>query len=338
MKFYHLSHTDLDGYTCQLLTKELYPEGLFLNANYGEEVLVRIDQILTAIENSSQEAFFLITDLNLSEEEARYLDHKVQQISKIKPVKLQLLDHHLSGLETSMRYQWYHLDSTKSATKITYDYLASPKLAPLAPLVEAVNAVDIWLSDEEAFEFGKVLMRALDEAKEINRVTFLQENIAYRHHMLRSALPYLGQPEGHIAFDDEIWQAKKRFFLKERNDTLDNLVSNYILNLLSLKREQMEITYRGHRGILTYGIQNSSIIGNAFLKAHPEYHFFMNVTPKGTFSLRANNQMDVAVMADAIAGGGGHPNASGGRIKEFRDYFIYDELKAFITAYLQARE
>jgi oligoribonuclease NrnB/cAMP/cGMP phosphodiesterase (DHH superfamily) len=335
MKFYHLSHTDLDGYTCQFITKKLYPEGYFVNANYGEEVLVRIDEILSHIENDSADAYFLITDLNLSEEEAEYLDKRIQEIAQTKEVKLQLLDHHLSGLETSMRYGWYHLDSTKSASLITYEHFKNEALLPYETLIKAVNAVDIWLSDDPLFEFGKVLMRAIDEAKEINRITFLNENIAYRHHMIEAGKEFVEKSEGHILFDDAIWKIKKSFFIQERNDTLDNLVTNYILKLLSAKKDQMTIHYKEYKGILTYGIQNSSIIGNAFLKAHPDYHFFMNVTSRGTFSLRADNQMDVSLMADEIAGGGGHPNASGGRIKDFKEFFIYEELKSFIEGYLK---
>ena len=337
MKFYHLSHTDLDGYTCQFISKKIYPEGYFVNANYGEEVMVRIKDILKKIEEDDSPAFFLITDLNLNEEEAYHLDQNIKKLQETKEVKLQLLDHHLSGLETSMRYEWYYLDSTKSASMITYNYFERESIKPYKRLVEAVNAVDIWLSENELFEFGKVLMRSIDEAKEINRITFTAENLAYKHYMLESALEYLSKPQGHIAFDDELWAVKKRFFIQEKNDTMDNLITTYILRLLSAKRELMTISYKEYKGILTYGIQNSSIVGNAFLKAHPEYHFFMNVSSRGTFSLRADNKMDVSLMADAIAGGGGHPNASGGKIKEFKEFFIYEELKSFIEEYLRER-
>ncbi len=338
MDFYHLSHTDLDGYSCQFITKEIYPEGFFVNANYGEEVTVRIDEILARIDESQkQNIFFLITDLNLSPNEAAYLDEEIKK--RDKKIKLQLLDHHASGLETAEKFEWYHLDVTKSASLITYDFFASTHpLSHLETLVKAVNAVDIWLQDDVMFEFGKVLMRLVDEAKEINRYTFNYENMLYKHHMLRHSLDYLQKPQGHIDLDEDICKIKKSFFLKERNDTFDNLLTRYIINLLETKKERMTIFFQNKKGILTFGIQNSSIVGNAFLKSNPDYHFFMNVSPRGTFSLRADNQMDVSKMAAAIAGGGGHPNASGGRIKEFKEFFIYDELKSFIEELLKEKE
>ncbi|BCD61987.1 hypothetical protein NitYY0826_C0855 [Nitratiruptor sp. YY08-26] len=339
MDFYHLSHTDLDGYTCQYITKHIYHEGFFVNANYGEEVTVRIDEILHRIERSMKEnVFFLITDLNLSEDEAAYLDNEIKRF-KDKNIKLLLLDHHASGIETAEKFEWYHLDVTKSASKITYDYFNNGNnISHLEKFIDAVNAVDIWLQEDPLFEFGKVLMRLVDEAKEINRFTFNSAHIRYKHTMLSKALPYIEKENNYILLDDDICKIKKSFFIKSNNDTLDNLVTNYILDLIEAKKEEMTIYFQGNKGILTYGIQNSSIVGNGFLRLNPDYHFFMNVSPRGTFSLRADNKMDVSKMAELIAGGGGHPNASGGKLKEFKEFFIYDELKSFVEALLKDKE
>ncbi len=336
MQFYHLSHTDLDGYTCQFITKQLFRDGYFVNANYGEEVIVRIQEILEKIENSpAQQHFFLISDLNLNETEAAFLDEAIKKTSK--EIKLQLLDHHLSGLETAQKYPWYHLDATKSASLITYEHFQKENEA-LYPLIKTVNAVDIWLQEDEAFEFGKVLVRLIEEAKEINRVTFNNDNLKYKHAMLAKAMEYIGKEYNYIALDEDLCKIKKAFFLKEQNDTTDNLITKYLLDLIDEQKERMTIYFQGKKGILTYGIQNSSIVGNGFLQRNPNYHFFMNVSSRGTFSLRADNKMDVSKMAALIAGGGGHPNASGGKLKEFKEFFIYDELKSFIEALLKEKE
>ncbi len=340
MEFFHLSHTDLDGYSCQFITKRIYPDGYFVNANYGEEVTVRMREILQKIQLSQKEKiFFLITDLNLSASEAAFLDEEIQRLRALKDIELLLLDHHGSGLQTAQSYPWYHLDITKSASLITYEYFnEEQKLSHLEKFIKAVNAVDIWLQEDTLFETGKVMMRLIDEAKEINRFTFNNENIAYKHYMLEQALPYLEKERGYIDLDDDICHIKKSFFLQDKRDTLDNLVTRYLLKLIEVKKEEMSIYYQGSKGILTFGIQNSSIVGNAFLKANPDFHFFMNVSPRGTFSLRADNQIDVSKMASNIAGGGGHPNASGGRIKDFKEFFIYSELKSFIEALLKDKE
>ena len=46
MRVYHLSHTDLDGYGCQLVSQCFFENVVFYNANYGKEVLAKIEEIL----------------------------------------------------------------------------------------------------------------------------------------------------------------------------------------------------------------------------------------------------------------------------------------------------
>ena len=53
MKVFHLSHTDLDGYGCQFIAKEFFSHITFYNANYGREVLVRLNNILDSIAHSN---------------------------------------------------------------------------------------------------------------------------------------------------------------------------------------------------------------------------------------------------------------------------------------------
>jgi oligoribonuclease NrnB/cAMP/cGMP phosphodiesterase (DHH superfamily) len=43
--------------------------------------------------------------------------------------------------------------------------------------------------------------------------------------------------------------------------------------------------------------------------------------------MRANNKADVSTIAKKLFNGGGHANASGGRFDDFKDSFIYDEIK-----------
>lgn len=37
-KIYHLSHTDLDGYGCQMVVKNYFESVNFYNSNYGKEI------------------------------------------------------------------------------------------------------------------------------------------------------------------------------------------------------------------------------------------------------------------------------------------------------------
>lgn len=341
---HHLSHTDLDGYSCQLVLSFTPYNKVNYNANYGPEVRQRLDMILNAIDTANEKSMILVTDLNLTADESKWIDAEVRlRNEKNKDIKLLLLDHHGSGEDSAKLYSWYNLDTSRSATKITYDYakeffeLSEPEW--LCSFVDVVNAVDLWKQEEHAnFEYGKVCMRLISETRELNKIMFPKEDNEYKISLLKKAATYFSETDAPIILDEKIHLIKKRFFLEDKNDTLDNLATKYIVNLLGEKKDEMTIYYKGYRGFMSYALGNTSIIGNGFLVAHPEYDFIMDVSYKGTLSLRANNQVNVATLAKEIANGGGHPNAAGGRILGFKEQFVYDKAKQQIEALLSDKE
>jgi len=328
-KVYHLSHIDLDGYSCQLISKRVFENIEFFNSNYGDEILERLTQIINGIKDDGEfeKYMILITDLNLSMEEANFLEESLKKVSK--NVEILLLDHHKSGLEVSKKFDWYFLDVNRSATKITYDYFkSSGKIDELEKYVDFVNAYDIWLQDErENFEIGKVLARYVLSAKELNRVMFADESFCYIENLLEEGMKLSLEENAHIVLDDRLHFLKKGFFKREKNDTLENLVSEYVVELLSKKKEKMSVYYKGKKGILTYSVGNTSIIGNNFLVKNPEFDFFLDITGRKTIGMRANNKVDVSQIAKEVFEGGGHANASGGKFAEFKDSFIYEKIK-----------
>jgi len=327
-KIYHLSHTDLDGYGCQMVTNHFFENVEFFNSNYGKEINERVNQIIQAIASSEVENnLILITDLNLTLEQAKDLEGKVK--TNQKDVKLLLLDHHKSGQDCANEFDWYYLDHTRCATKIAYDFFSSlmGEDTKLSKLVDVINAVDIWLDDKPDFELGKVCLGFISGAREINRIMFNKENSLYMLNILKEIQPYFDKKNPHIALDAALHSIKKSFFRTDKDDTLSNLVSTCNVNMLTKNRDKMQINYGKHKGILTYNIGNVSIIGNDFLKANPDFDFFMDISSRKTISLRADGKLDVSKMAARIGNGGGHPNASGGLLNSFKDSFIYDNIR-----------
>ncbi len=340
-KVYHLSHTDLDGYACQFLTNKIFEKIEFYNSNYGNEIDEKLQEIFKKIEKDKEESFLvLITDLNLTKEQSKLLTELKNKSSK--NVELLLLDHHITGEECAKEYEWYHLDTTKSATKITYEHFVKEhkELEEFADFVEIVNAIDIWLQESDKFEMGKVCMRLIKDSNEINRTLFPTEHSRYKFFLLEKAQEFFNKHKGNIKLEEAIHTIKKRFFLNygQEDDTLDNLVSHFIVELLSKNKDKMSITYKGHKGILTYNIGNTSVIGNEFLTKNEDFDFFMDVTNRKTISLRANGKIDVSLMAKEIADGGGHKNASGGKLANFKDSFIYDNIKYQIQEILNSNQ
>jgi oligoribonuclease NrnB/cAMP/cGMP phosphodiesterase (DHH superfamily) len=343
-KVYHLSHIDLDGYSCQLIMKYTPYEIKNYNSNYGEEVRQKLEMIVESIENDNSPALILVTDLNLTADESKWINNKIYLFNNAnKDVKLLLLDHHGSGEESAKKYEWYYLDVTRCATKITYDYVKENfelnEPAWMSKYVDVVNAVDLWKQEEvENFEYGKVCMRLVTETRELNKVMFPEEDNDYKISLLHKASELLYEPDAHILLDEKIHTLKKDFFKIDKNDTLDNLATKYIVNLLGKQRDKNTIYYKGYRGYLSYGIGNTSIIGNGFLLAFPEYDFIVDVSYRGTMSLRANNQVSVSQISKEWTNGGGHPNAAGGRVIGFKEQFRYDKVKQQIEKIINDKE
>lgn len=341
---YHLSHTDLDGYSCQLVMAQTPHTMISYNANYGAEVMDRLEQIVEAIKKGKCAATILISDLNLYPEEAKWLNNEVNRLNENGwTIEITLLDHHGSGKETAAQYPWYFLDTERCATKIVYDYAREhydlESGGWLEAFVSVVNAVDLWKQNEaDDFEYGKVCMRLVSETRELNRVMFANEDREYKLALLEQAARMRFEPGTNIALDEALHKMKKGFFKDGVDDTLDNLSTKYIVALLGTKRSEMTIYYKGWRGFLSYSLGNTSIVGNGFLTTFPDYDFIVDVSTRGTMSLRGHDKVDVAMMAGEWAGGGGHPNAAGGRINGFKEQFRYDKVKRQIEDLLANKE
>ncbi len=342
-KVYHLSHIDLDGYGCQYLTTNFFEEIECFNANYGGEVNERLEEIYRAIEKETHALppLILVTDLNLTTKEANALEKRALELN----VKLLLLDHHATGANAAERFAWYYLDTSKSATLLTYEWLKNSfgfdEKGEFLPIVEAINAIDIWVEDSKYFEYGRVLIGMISGAREVNRIVFANEDRAYKLKLIEMAHKILQEvllEEAPIVLDERLHFIKKEFFKVNKNDTKDNLVAEYIANILTKNKDKMTIYFAGKKGILTYSTGNTSLIGNSFLTKNKDYDFYMDVNPHGTFSLRSNNKVNVAKMAEIIGKGGGHPNASGGKIDGYKDSFVYEKLKDFIQDVLKEKE
>lgn len=56
----------------------------------------------------------------------------------------------------------------------------------------------------------------------------------------------------------------------------------------------------------------------------------MDVGRRGRVGFRADNKIDVSVLAQKLANGGGHPNASGAAFGDFKESALYSDIKKYI--------
>ncbi|GAA7836016.1 DHH family phosphoesterase [Helicobacter pylori] len=337
MQVYHLSHIDLDGYACQLVSKQFFKNIQCYNANYGREVSARIYEILNAIAQSKESQFLiLISDLNLNLNEAQYLQDKIQEHRlQNRNIQIQLLDHHISGKEVAESFHWYFLDTNRCATKIVYEFLKKhytilePKNTTwLEPLVEMVNSVDTWDTQGYGFELGKVCMRMITQSSELNRFMFDDENRDYKLKLLEEVKNYLFLENAPVAYDNDLFKLKKIALGGDPDtETMDNISSNAQTHLLSLKKHDCSVYYQDKKGFLSYSMGGISVLANLFLTQNPDFDFYIDVNSKGNVSLRANGNCDVCELSQMCFNGGGHRNASGGKIDGFRESFNYRDIK-----------
>lgn len=341
---HHLSHIDLDGYSCQFIMKYTPYNITNYNANYGAEVKSKLEIILENVRTNKKSALILISDLNLTADESKWLTNEVRKMTDSKmDVVIKLLDHHGSGAESAKKHDWYYLDETRCATKIVYDYakehfeLDEPSW--MQKYVNVINAVDLWKKEEhDNFELGKVCMRLVTETRELNRVMFADEDNNYKLSLLKIASEYMDKENAPVVLDEAIHSIKKDFFRASTDDTLDNLATDYVVALLGSKRATHTIYYKGYKGFLSYAVGNTSIVGNGFLVAYPEYDFIVDVSYRGAMSLRADYKVSVAQISKEWANGGGHPNAAGGRIMGFKEQYRYDKVKQQIESLISDKE
>jgi len=328
MSLFHLSHTDLDGYGAQIVSEFYFQNIHFFNSNYGKEIEEKIKIILNL---ASCDDIILITDLNLLPNQAIEIENLCRQ----NGVKLLLLDHHQSGAECEKKHIWYYLDNSKCATKITYEFFSEiyGENPELAKFVEIVDAIDIWQSEKSEFEFGKICMEVVSSAKELNKVMFDAQSRDYIFYLIKKAMEF----DDNIALDAALHSIKKAYFRDEKDNTLTNLVSDYVVALLGKNRSLYEIKFADKLGVLTYNIGSVSVIGNQFLLQNPDIDFFIDVTSRKTVSFRANGNADVSQMAKILFGGGGHINASGGFWTNFKDSFDYTEIKRQMVNLIEAK-
>lgn len=108
---------------------------------------------------------------------------------------------------------------------------------------------------------------------------------------------------------------------------MDNIASNAQVALLSKKKAECSIECEGKKGFLSYSMGGISVLANLFLEQNPEFDFYMDVSPKGSVSLRSNGKCDVSSLSKQYFNGGGHKNASGGKIEGFKESFSYYDIK-----------
>lgn len=325
--FYHLSHTDLDGYGAQYMLRAAGIRARYYNADY-RDIPAALDEILASIRADRQPATLLITDLNLSVDQARELAKRVEGLNGL--VSLQLLDHHATGAEAAAAHDWYYLDTDKCAALLTYEACAhlmgESERERMQARARLIDVGDRWLKWETDFTRAIYLIGLVMEDDHL-APPLVELKRAYRFHLMDECFKHLEKGESLEHLERSLYDIRKAFlkgriekavFADAERPLKDkyHYLSAQLLNLDDVPMIEIDGAKAGvffnwphdvYRGVIMELMENRRLMDMA-----------ISVRGNGRLSLRSNEGVNVGEISSKYFGGGGHPGAAGGALKETR--------------------
>lgn len=324
---YHLSHTDLDGYGAQFMLKASGLKAFFFNADY-RDIPLAIDQIVEQILEKGEPAALLITDLNLSLDQAEQIDKRLRKLKV--PTTLQLLDHHATGADCAAKFGWYHLDTERCATKLAYESVAhllpEAQRAQYAERANFVDRADRWLKEEPQFRKALYLLGLVMQDDHL-APPLRELKRTYRFHLIEQFFVAHERGDNLETIERSLYDLRKQFLEGriEKSDFDDpELPLNDKFHLLSaavLDEDTVPmVDIDGHRAGIFFNWPHDVWRGVIMdmMEARQKMDIAISVRGNGKLSLRANPGVDVGAISAKYFRGGGHPGAAGGELKDNR--------------------
>ncbi|WP_018234178.1 hypothetical protein [Thioalkalivibrio thiocyanodenitrificans] len=342
----HLSHTDLDGYAAQYITRKVSElcgiPALFENTNYGDEILTQFDSLVGRVIDSAPQGpvMFLVTDVNLTVEQCEYFDRQARYLSDAvgHEVRLMLLDHHITGEEAAARFTWYRLDVDACATLLTYrswepaieDNTAACQY--LGYVADVVNAVDLWREDDELFEAGNLLSELFSGIDGYVPEVMSELRRDYRHFLIGEVTQLLFSGASLDDVEDMLPVIRRQFIKQypglneESREIMESpdmttskkyywlVYQNLAADLEKGRYQVVEVD--GLKGLVLHQLPYGAFqcASHWLLRNDHGLDFVLQSTVRGNLSLRSIGDTDVSALSKRYFNGGGHKNAAGGRL------------------------
>lgn len=276
---YHISHTDLDGVGCQIVSSHIFKYGAikFYNANYND-----VDQVIAkVIGEMRKDDRLLITDLSPCNPETIDLLDNLYNKSSVT-----LIDHHKTAMESLHDKPWAKIDLKFCATKLLYNYMHCYEIEELAAFTNIVNDYDLWIHKDA------------------------------RSSRFNTLLHGLGIEDFRCRFQHKLSLVESETESKII-DILIGIDNSYVRKAVELAKIMTDDS--GTQYALVFAERMSSNIGESILSQNPQIQYVLIINAQNkTASLRSRKgEYDVSALAKS-RGGGGHQPASGYRIQEIK--------------------
>lgn len=294
MKIKLFSHTDLDGYGCNIIAKCIFGENVDCeNLNY-DKIDKRVKDFFTTEEYKNYDRIY-ITDISVNNEVAKIIDNSIDTY-------VRLLDHHPTALELN-KYDWAIVDIERdgektSGTRMFYDELNKSEgidiwsKESLLSIVENIMKYDTWLWKEK---YNDVI------PKQLNDLFFILGADKFVTLIIKE-----------IEFDNceetiSIFLEKYKLLLELQQEKIDKYIE-------SKNKEIIAYSSNGYIIGVVFAEQFQSELGNRLSALNPQYDLIAMIGDNTISYRTVKDNVNCGEFAK-LFGGGGHPKASGSQIK-----------------------
>lgn len=279
-----VTHTDADGYGCEVMLREAYPDKRVRVVTAAEGGPLKVEAVGKFVERyAPQSARVFIMDLCPNENNSRNF---IKAFSDFQQVHV--IDHHTwsdVARRTVNTVASLHLDEEKCATQITCDLLVSDPSDSLADLADLTADHDLWLKERR--EDSDALA---DLAAEADREEYVSLCKQFGSGVVSES------PRARTLIDEK----------QERRERKTQLALN--------RTTTTEIA--GYSVSISYGSCDPSHTGEV-LYDERGIDLAVILYPNGKLSLRSHEDTPIAGPVASELGGGGHPCAAGCSIRRF---------------------
>lgn len=308
----HLSHNDMDGYGATYVVNTFFFDRLMIqdNTNYGE-IISKLKEI-----GLSKNSNLLITDINLTLEEAKWIDENSNDWC--------VIDHHgtgADGADVAAEYpNNYFLDTTRCGTLLTFHTLNSfaynEGVLQLEDVCDMINAYDIYKTESPLFRKGMLLANYV----KANQFQFKTLTHNYMEFVFEEVAPFLldyGVQETEIQYPRMFLR-----YLKRLNNDANGIIkdqelipSNVQVAMLHEPLIRTKITFQNDEIVVFENVSTSitQYVNELLFNAEFGNKVLINLNKKGWVAFRSINEESSKFAVKA--GGGGHENASGANLK-----------------------
>lgn len=296
------SHTDLDGYGCNIVIKALVSQSTVIatNMNYEENNEIVKNYILSGEYKNYRCTF--ITDISVNEEVAELID-------KTKDLRLVLLDHHPTA-EWLNKYDWANVCVNNcfektSGTELLFNFLVSSDgcvedwnyFREIHDFVKQVKRYDTWLWKEKYND---------DTPKKLNDLFYI-----------------LGYDKFYSSLKENNFNVK--FLIHDYSYLLENQQKKIDKYIEKKNKEIIGCPIRDYNVGVVFANQYQSELGNRLSELNPQYDLIAMIG-ENTISYRTTKENINCGKFAKLFEGGGHPKTAGSEINEEQKNKIIDLL------------